>query len=449
MPVEAKTTPILDLGDEEALPGQKRDYRLMCKYGKDCYQKNPMHHQKFRHPKEGEDEMDTKEKPEKEEEEVGEEAVIEQVPVVKKVKTDDEEMETREEAAMAEEEPSKKEEEVEVEASEILPPVEDWPKDPVKNVEQKFLTKMPADFMAFWQFCKGINRENPREAILKSCGLRLVGPYDIVAGQTFETRKLNDFLCHYRYYRDPPEFQTLLVSADEEVGSDFHVGYFRDDPKVNPVFVAAFNANGMDDHKFVLMGDNLFGALYNHVTKLVAKADPFKQTALQKLKETIHFHATMKNQDDTFLLEPKTQSMKNRDRKKVATTFHGAGMVVPYNKETQVGYREIPESNADLKKMLTKVVETHVSGDDDAKNKAFDALQELVTNVQFANDEGDPGMGLELGLDAFLHGGDCLQSTVKHLLTVAYDLLDREPFAKIAVAHLHRRKEGQKVFKAQ
>ena len=47
--------------------------------------------------------------------------------------------------------------------------------------------------------------------------------------------------------------------------------------------------------------------------------------------------------------------------------------------------------------------------DEDVKNKAFDALQELVTNVQFANDEGDPGMGLELGkldfLTAILHRG--------------------------------------------
>ena len=33
-------------------------------------------------------------------------------------------------------------------------------------------------------------------------------------------------------------------------------------------------------------------------------------------------------------------------------------------------------------------------------------LQELVTNVQFANDEGDPGMGLELGIDAFCFGGE-------------------------------------------
>ena len=37
--------------------------------------------------------------------------------------------------------------------------------------------------------------------------------------------------------------------------------------------------------------------------------------------------------------------------------------------------------------------------------QALDVLQELVTNVQFANDEGDPGMGLELGLNAFSFGG--------------------------------------------
>ena len=73
-------------------------------------------------------------------------------------------------------------------------------------------------------------------------------------------------------------------------------------------------------------------------------------------------------------------------------------MVVPYNKSTQVGYREIPETNTSLKKILGKIVETHRDdADEHAKNKAFDALQELVTNVQFANDEGDPGMGLELG----------------------------------------------------
>ena len=93
----------------------------------------------------------------------------------------------------------------------LVPEFKNWPSDPITSVEQKFLTKMPKDFMAFWEFCKSIDRGNPREALLKSCGLLLVGPFDIVAGQEFESNKLNDFLCHYRYYRDPPEFQTVIA----------------------------------------------------------------------------------------------------------------------------------------------------------------------------------------------------------------------------------------------
>jgi hypothetical protein len=72
-----------------------------------------------------------------------------------------------------------------------------------------------------------------------------------------------------------------------------------------------------------------------------------------------------------------------------------------------------------------------------------------VTNVQFANDEGDPGMGLELGLNAFLFGGRALHSTVRHLLTTGYNLIDRETFAKIIAAHLNRRKAADHVFKAE
>ena len=34
------------LGSEDKV----KDVRQMCKYGENCYQKNPMHHQKFRHP---------------------------------------------------------------------------------------------------------------------------------------------------------------------------------------------------------------------------------------------------------------------------------------------------------------------------------------------------------------------------------------------------------------
>ena len=131
--------------------------------------------------------------------------------------------------------------------------------------------------------------------------------------------------------------------------------------------------------------------------------------------------------------------MKNRDRLKVAVSFHGAGIVVPYNKQTEVGYREIPETNASLKKILKNVVEADTDSDLD---KALDVLQEIVTNVQFANDEGDPGMGLELGIDLLCHGGERLHNTIKHLLGVAYELLNREDFALIVNSHLQRREKG-------
>ena len=140
--------------------------------------------------------------------------------------------------------------------------------------------------------------------------------------------------------------------------------------------------------------------------------------------------------------------MKARDKNKLSATFHGAGLVVPYNKKTEVGYREIPETTQSLKKIFNDIVETQNSNDDKAKNIAFDKLQELVTNVQFANDEGDPGMGLELGINAFLYCSKPLDSTVKHLLSVAYELLGRDFYSKIIAAHLHRRKSDTDMFKA-
>ena len=49
------------------------------------------------------------------------------------------------------------------------------------------------------------------------------------------------------------------------------------------------------------------------------------------------------------------------------------------------------------------------------QDRASEPLQEMITFVQFANDECDYGMGLELGMDLFCHG-DQYHSTVLHLL---------------------------------
>ena len=40
--------------------------------------------------------------------------------------------------------------------------------------------------------------------------------------------------------------------------------------------------------------------------------------------------------NDQLNLDKRTVGMKNRDRAKLSSTFHGVGMVVPYNKKTEV-----------------------------------------------------------------------------------------------------------------
>ena len=55
---------------------------------------------------------------------------------------------------------------------------------------------------------------------------------------------------------------------------------------------------------------------------------------------------------------------------------------------------------------------------------------------------------LQYGNDLLMFGGDCLNSAARHLLTLSYDLIDRDAFAKITNAHLNRRRENRKFFKA-
>ena len=72
------------------------------------------------------------------------------------------------------------------------------------------------------------------------------------------------------------------------------------------------------------------------------------------------------------------------------------------------------------------------------RDRQFEPLQEIITFVQFANDECDYGMGLELGMDLFCHG-EHFHSVVLNLLPLAYDLLQREEFARIIQEHLNSR----------
>ena len=67
--------------------------------------------------------------------------------------------------------------------------------------------------------------------------------------------------------------------------------------------------------------------------------DSSKKKALQSLQEEIVSWAKKKK----FSLDLKSKSMKDRDKKVVCKTFHGAGIVVPVD-DNEVGYRPVPET---------------------------------------------------------------------------------------------------------
>ena len=134
-----------------------------------------MHHQKFRHPK-GDDTDTLDEAEELSKEPQAKKAKIEDpVPekgddkcqFQEKTEVDEEKCDGDEKTEIdganstkpAEEFPTPIDEDETIvdDLSEKVPNFSDWPKDPIKRVEELFLTKFPEDFLQLWEFCKGIS----------------------------------------------------------------------------------------------------------------------------------------------------------------------------------------------------------------------------------------------------------------------------------------------------
>ncbi|XP_007551796.1 histone PARylation factor 1 [Poecilia latipinna] len=288
---------------------------------------------------------------------------------------------------------------------------------------------MPEDLYHFWDFCKELSPDNPCGAVKDTLGLQLVGPFDILAGANRNPKNPQpNFHLHWRYFYDPPEFQTILKGSED---SQHHMGYYRDSPDTLPSFVGENHAK--KGCNITQMGDNIFAAVYLHLLR--KKKERNGKRAEEEALESLE--SKLRDQAETlgFSLEQKTKSMKQRDRKVVTKTFHGAGIVVPVDKN-DVGYRELPETDAGLKKICKAIAEAR---NDEERVKAFGPIQEMMTFVQFANDECDYGMGYELGIDLFCYGSHYFHKVVKQLLPMAYSLLKRNLFGEILESHLSSR----------
>ena len=111
------------------------------------------------------------------------------------------------------------------------------------------------------------------------------------------------------------------------------------------------------------------------------------------------------------------------------------GVVVPYDSETEVGYRALEPKGADLRKLLDKLERS--TGD--AKAAALQELDSLLNWATIANDESDFGASLQLGADIFNHA-PCFANLASRVLGTTYRLLGRGAFASISEMHAPQRK---------
>ncbi|XP_072761528.1 histone PARylation factor 1 [Anoplolepis gracilipes] len=301
-----------------------------------------------------------------------------------------------------------------------------------KIIMDLFLVEMPRDFFQFYEFCKSISKDNPLLA-LKSVCLKLVGPYDVLDGKIKSSESATDkekYLIHWRYYYDPPEFQTIIKCDDKE---GLHFGYWRDSAMEKPVFVAKNRAN--INCIFESVAENIFGAVNAYLQDKAKSANPFMKTGLMRL------HSQLKNfaKQHDITLEKNTVNMRSRERRVVARTFHKAGIVVPYDKKTQLGYRDLAATDKDLQQILKQIEESNSS---DERKTPFAKLDEIVRLATIAADECDFGTCLELGHDLFSNGGTHVQTTALEMLSIAYTHLQRLQLLKILKAHLKDRKKG-------
>ncbi|KAH8358848.1 hypothetical protein KR093_002785 [Drosophila rubida] len=303
-------------------------------------------------------------------------------------------------------------------------------------IRHKFLVEMPADFYSFWQFINGLKKDTTKAAALLHIEnlfqLQLVGPFEFLAGK-FHKAKIGepgDYLRHWRFYYDPPEFQTVFVRKNTGI----HYGYWRDVPQDKDRLLLARN-DATQNCEFQFIAGNIFDAFVYYLEHDFA-GTPFNAAQVTATKKAVKQYLS-----DNPLPNLDTLT-KERNKRVMAKSFHRAGIVVPYERKSQQGYRPLPVSDAELKKILALFERKDLGIDsDNAKQAVLEKLQPLANAANIAVDECDFGTALELGLDLFSSGHKELHMLISSLLVPAYSLLSRPQFIAIAKAHMEQRRK--------
>lgn len=93
----------------------------------------------------------------------------------------------------------------------------------------------------------------------------------------------------------------------------------------------------------------------------------------------------------------------------------------------------------ELQKLLKEI---EYASTPEVRKKSMSKLEEVIRLATIAADECDFGTVLELGHDLFSSGISFVQSKALNLMSLAYNLLQKPQFLKIAQVHLKNRSKS-------
>lgn len=250
---------------------------------------------------------------------------------------------------------------------------------PALFIKTKFLVEMPDDFYQLWNFCKANAGDSQRpECVFEKFDLELIGPFDVLAGKFDKARRFEpaEYLRHWRFFYDPPEFQSIM----KRKGCGVHFGYWRDD-RDSECLIAKNDCARNCEFEFV--ADNAFGAVIHFLEKEL-KASPFNRSAAVAMKKALETFA----ESNRISLSAFSAKLKSRNLRSVCKTFHRAGLIVPFDRKTDVGYRQLQIGDDNLKKIFREFRDA--DGDQRLIDAAMEKLHPLVTAANIGTELKKP-----------------------------------------------------------
>lgn len=222
-------------------------------------------------------------------------------------------------------------------------------KEMAAKVNEWYSMKLPREFYALANLARKLQPLQPCAAF-EGAGVQLVGPFELLLTGAFEREcspgDRASIHQHYRFPYDPPEAMTvaLEVKKGKQRFSGKHWAYFRDSPDEDPAFVVTGTARC---GKLDVEGDYLANVLLARCRGVRGKDEPKVAPIVAQLSGLL---------GKLGLREGANDRSRTRKRKVVAKTFHTLGMVCPFDRKADLGYRPLSIPGSKLKTMLDQLL---------------------------------------------------------------------------------------------